>query len=57
MLDYEDLTENGLWLEESHKGRFTRYAIGLEESAWVDHLTCEVINDPDEVLSEEYEKE
>ncbi len=56
-LSYEQVTEQGEWLEDRRGGRFSRYALGVDEagdsiSVWVDHDT-ETLADPDDGEPEE----
>jgi hypothetical protein len=45
-ISFDDTVYNGEWLED--KGRFSRFAIGNEESVWV-CMYCEAIDvDPHE---------
>lgn len=48
--NYHFVTVNGNWLEDSHKGRFSRYETFPSESVWLDHDNETIINDPDETL-------
>ncbi|SMF94411.1 hypothetical protein SAMN02949497_1726 [Methylomagnum ishizawai] len=46
---YQLVISYGIWLE--NHGAFARYAIGNEESVWVNH-DLEIIQDPDEAERE-----
>jgi hypothetical protein len=41
---YDDIVENGEWLEDS--GKRSRYCIGPDdECVWVNNVTCEIDDD------------
>jgi hypothetical protein len=46
MNDYDEVMENGLWLEDQGS-RFSRYEY-QGSSIWLDHLYSMVIEDPSE---------
>lgn len=43
MNSYDEITENGIWLEDSRHGQYSRYATEGEESTWVCH-DCECVD-------------
>lgn len=55
-MKYYEIVEYGNWLEDAKHGRYSRYAIGDEESAWVDHDNETVVSGPDEDEYDEIEE-
>lgn len=50
MPTYEGVLEGGIWLEDAGRGQFSRYNYPpeSEESVWLCHECCSVVDEPDE---------
>lgn len=50
MPTYEEVLEDGLWLEDAGQGQFSRYNYPpeSEESVWLCHECYSVVDEPDE---------
>lgn len=45
---YDAVMENGIWLEDKHHGLLSRYGTEPEESVWLCHVCCKIVDGDEE---------